>query len=45
MFVGQMAYSWRDGVTESMKKRGTREEDAQDWIIWRRGLGRRRTAV
>jgi hypothetical protein len=22
------------------KKRGMREEDTQDWILWRRGLGR-----
>jgi hypothetical protein len=37
--------SWRDGVTEAMEKRGMREEDAQDRILWRRGLGRWRTAL
>jgi hypothetical protein len=36
--------SWRDGITEEMKKRGM-GEDAQDWILWRRGLGRQQTAV
>jgi hypothetical protein len=37
--------SWRDGVTEAMKKGGMWEEDAQDRILWRRGLERRRTAI
>jgi hypothetical protein len=42
---GRPRWSWLDGVTEAMKRRGMREEDAQDRIRWRRGLGRRRTAV
>jgi hypothetical protein len=42
---GRPRWSWRDGVTEAMKRRGLREEDAQDRTRWRRGLGRRRTAV
>jgi hypothetical protein len=44
---GRRRRSWRDGVTEAMKERGMREEDAQDRIglLWRRGLGRRRTAI
>jgi hypothetical protein len=36
--------SWRDCIMEEMEK-GMREEDAQDWILCRRGLGRRWTAV
>jgi hypothetical protein len=43
---GRSKRSWRDGVTEAMKKGwGRGEEDAQDQILWRRGLGRRRTVV
>jgi hypothetical protein len=37
--------SWQDCITEAMKKRGMREKDAQDRILWRRGLGRRQTAI
>jgi hypothetical protein len=42
---GRPRWSWRDGVTEAMKRRGMGEEDAHDRILWRRGLGRQRTAV
>jgi hypothetical protein len=42
---GRPRRSWRDGITEEMKKRGMGEEDAQDRILWRRGLGRQQTAV
>jgi hypothetical protein len=43
--TGRPRRSGWDGVTEEMKKREMGEEDAQDRILWRRGLGRRRTAV
>jgi hypothetical protein len=42
---GRPRRSWQDGVTVAMKNRGMGEEDAQDRILWRRGLGRRRTTV
>jgi hypothetical protein len=42
---GRPRRSWRDSIPEAMEKRGMGEEDAQDRILWRRGLGRRRTAV
>jgi hypothetical protein len=42
---GRPRWSRRDGVTEAMKIRCMGGEDAQDRILWRRGLGRRRTAV
>jgi hypothetical protein len=37
--------SWRDVISEAMKKREMREGDAQDRILWRGGLGQRRRAV
>jgi hypothetical protein len=42
---GRPRRSWRDGITNAMTKTGMREEDAQDQILWRRGLGRRQKAV
>jgi hypothetical protein len=32
--------SWREGITEAMKKSEMREEDAQDRIFWRRVIGK-----
>jgi hypothetical protein len=37
--------SWQDSVTEAMRKGGMGAEDAQNWILWRRELGRQQTAV
>jgi hypothetical protein len=37
---GRPRLSWRDGITEAMKRKGMGQEDAQDRILWRRGLGR-----
>jgi hypothetical protein len=42
---GRPRLSWWDGITEVMRERGKGEEDAQDQILWRRGLGRRRRTV
>jgi hypothetical protein len=42
---GRPRQSWLKDIMEAMKKRGIREEDFQDWILWRRGLGRQRTTV
>jgi hypothetical protein len=42
---GKTKGSWRGGVAEAMEGRGINAEDAQDGILWRRGLGRRQTAV
>jgi hypothetical protein len=43
--MGQPRCSWQDGITEEMEERGMVAEDAQRWILWRRKLGRRWTAV
>jgi hypothetical protein len=42
---GRPRRSWRDGITGAMVKRGMGAEDAQDRILGRRVLGRRRTTI